>query len=73
MDKKVVFNQIYQYSYPVNGSQPQKKTLGNRVKSERVCIFCNRGMDDVTFKKEAHIIPAALGNKSLFNYDECDE
>lgn len=73
MDEKVIFNQIYQYAYPVNGPQPQKESLGNKVKSERVCIFCNRGMDDVAFKKEAHIVPAALGNKSLFNYDECDE
>lgn len=71
MDEKLMYNQIYEYGYPISGTQPEKTFLGNRNK--KICIFCGRGIGEVSFKKEAHIIPAALGNKSLFNYCECDE
>lgn len=40
---------------------------------ERECIFCKRKEPDVTFKKIAHIIPAALGNRIWFNCNECDQ
>ncbi|MDA1617291.1 hypothetical protein PDK03_12000 [Bacillus cereus group sp. TH204-1LC] len=73
MDRDIKYELIYEYAYPVNGEQPKKMFLGNKDKKERVCIFCGKGVDEVTFKKEAHIIPAALGNRSLFNYNECDE
>lgn len=48
----------------------EKIVLGN--KDERVCRFCGLGEPDVTFEDEAHAIPEALGNKSLFSYYECD-
>lgn len=52
-------------------SQPRKKfTLGD--KGNRVCRFCGRSEFDVSFKKKAHAIPEALGNKSIFTYYECD-
>ncbi|GAB6725427.1 HNH endonuclease [Bacillus cereus] len=71
MDEKLMYKQIDEYEYPINGEQPERKFLGNR--NEKKCIFCGRNSDKVSFKKEAHVIPAALGNKSLFNWDECDE
>jgi hypothetical protein len=50
---------------------PRKRlVLGH--KSPRRCVFCNRGSTKVTFKKDAHVIPAGLGNKSLFSAQECD-
>ncbi|WP_053400346.1 HNH endonuclease [Priestia koreensis] len=47
-----------------------KTTLGD--KSNRECIYCGKVKGEVTFKKEAHVIPASLGNRTLFNYNECD-
>ena len=41
--------------------------------SKKNCIFCKRNESEVSFKKPAHIIPAALGNKLLFSLVECDE
>lgn len=64
------YRQIFQYEYPVEGEQPQKNILGSKL--NRVCTFCGKGKPEVTFKKEAHVIPAALGNRRLFNYCECD-
>jgi len=39
----------------------------------RWCRFCERFAPEVTFKKEAHVLPSALGNRSLFSLEECDE
>jgi hypothetical protein len=38
----------------------------------RSCLFCGRTKPVATFKKIAHIVPAAFGNRSLFSLDECD-
>lgn len=38
-----------------------------------VCRFCEREAGAVTFRKEAHAIPAALGNKNVISKSECDE
>ena len=40
--------------------------------ANRVCRFCRRTEPIVSFKRKAHAIPEALGNKSLFTNWECD-
>jgi len=45
--------------------------LGDR--NNRQCRFCGKKFPDVTFSKDAHVIPEQLGNKSLFSYYECDK
>lgn len=57
----------YLYSLESTGN---KTFLGNAL--DKKCIFCGRTHEEVTFKKEAHVIPAALGNRTLFNLNECD-
>jgi hypothetical protein len=47
-----------------------RKTLGS--KDDRRCRFCGRRPPEATFKLEAHAVPDALGNKSLFTNWECD-
>lgn len=48
--------------------------IGNPRKADRVCRFCGgTAATKAFFKKEAHAIPAALGNKYLKLADECDE
>ncbi len=43
-----------------------------KLKSQRVCRFCNLKYGDVSFKKDAHIISNFLGNKYLVSDFECD-
>lgn len=41
------------------------------TKDPRRCRFCGRGRPEVSFKDEAHVVPAALGNRTLLSFDEC--
>ncbi|WP_456438764.1 HNH endonuclease [Psychroserpens sp.] len=50
-----------------------RKAVGNPIRKQRVCRFCNESMPKVTFKKKAHAISEALGNKNIVLYDECDK
>jgi hypothetical protein len=49
-----------------------RNKVGEPDKSKRICRFCKKSMDDVTFKKVAHSISEALGNKKIITNDECD-
>lgn len=50
-----------------------KSKIGVADKSKRICRFCNKSMTDgVTFRKIAHSISEALGNKKIITNDECD-
>lgn len=46
--------------------------IGEPDKMKRVCRFCNKSANDVKFKKIAHSISEALGNKKIITNDECD-
>lgn len=47
--------------------------IGQPKKDKRCCRFCKRKESDgATFRKVAHAIPEALGNKNIILYDECD-
>lgn len=50
-----------------------KEWIGEPDKEKRVCRYCHRSMPEVTFKKVAHTISEALGNKCIKTNDECDE
>jgi len=49
-----------------------KIKIGEHNKSKRICRFCGRKQPEVKFKKEAHAISEALGNKKLICLEECD-
>ncbi len=49
-----------------------KSSVGEHVKSQRVCRFCGKANGEVIFKKVAHSISEALGNKKIITNDECD-
>ncbi|MFI3254473.1 MAG: HNH endonuclease [Eubacteriales bacterium] len=56
-------------------SHPTKKTfMGESNKVKRKCIYCKgtQGDTETTFISEAHAIPHSLGNKLLFQNEECD-
>lgn len=46
--------------------------IGESDKSKRVCRYCNKKKPEVSFKKVAHSISEALGNKKIITNDECD-
>lgn len=50
-----------------------KEWVGEPDKQKRVCRYCHRSMPEVSFKKVAHTISEALGNKSIKTNDECDD
>lgn len=50
-----------------------KEWVGEPDKRKRVSRYCHRSMPEVTFKKVAHTISEAFGNKSIKTNDECDE
>ncbi|HEE9034930.1 TPA: HNH endonuclease [Bacillus cereus] len=58
---------IYDFTHQDEG---KKVTFGE--KSSRKCMYCGKIRGETTFKKDAHVIPAGLGNRILFNYNECD-
>lgn len=49
-----------------------RKKIGEPDKTKRVCRYCHRGSDEVPFRKVAHSISEALGNKKIITNDECD-
>lgn len=49
-----------------------KNKIGELDKSKRVCRYCNKRSPKVSFRKVAHSISEALGNKKIITNDECD-
>ncbi len=56
-----------------NLDKDRKIKIGEDNRDKRVCRFCNEKKPKVTFKKEAHAISEALGNKKLILNEECDD
>jgi len=66
------FGEIFNnYDSQVFGKQTKNK-IGESDKSKRICRFCKKSSDETTFKKVAHTISEALGNKKIVTNDECD-
>jgi hypothetical protein len=51
---------------------PNKKPKLKKRK-DRVCRFCNKKEPEVSFKKEAHMVPELMGNRNLVSDYECDK
>jgi hypothetical protein len=65
-DYGIVFKYEFKDLHP-----PPKKVIGRR--GTRYCRFCRRYQPEVTFLKEAHIIPQGFGNRYLTSLEQCDE
>lgn len=65
----------YDARYDVLGqwlmSPGARQFLGDQA--NRVCRFCNQSSPNVTFKRDAHVVPQLLGNKTLMSFYECDD
>ena len=65
-----IMNLLFEYhSYGFDGLE---EWIGEADESKRICRFCGKSVPKVSFKKVAHAIQDALGNKLLFCYEECD-
>ena len=51
---------------------PGKKQILGNAEYPRNCRFCGKHEPAVSFKDEAHALPAAFGNSGLFSNYECD-
>ncbi|MBM0511436.1 HNH endonuclease [Aeromonas hydrophila] len=60
--------------YTIEGASSERKVkVGEGLKSNRVCRFCdNTRAEKTTFKQEAHAISESLGNKTVILNEECD-
>lgn len=54
------------------GYDELEEWIGEPDENKRICRFCGKSVPSVSFKKIAHAIQDALGNKLLFCYEECD-
>ena len=54
------------------GYDELEEWTGEPDENKRICRFCGKSVPSVSFKKIAHAIQDALGNKLLFCYEECD-
>ena len=52
--------------------EPGKKRILGSAERPQHCRFCGKDEPEVTFKDEAHALPAAFGNTGLFSNYECD-
>lgn len=68
------FGELYklvgEVAVPCAGPTPDKMRIGDA--SLRECRFCDRDATSITFKKEAHTVGAAFGNRHHFTNEECD-
>ena len=64
-----VIDLVYETKYFI-GMHDNMKNL--KPKRERTCRFCGKSYPEVTFKKDAHIVPELIGNKKLLSDFECD-
>ena len=67
----VFYDQHYAGADPIFLEPGSKLMLGDPA-HPRYCRFCRRQEPEVTFKDEAHALPAAFGNTGLFSRYECD-
>lgn len=63
------FFEIYEIEHIIKDEE-RPVFLGEKM--DRKCRFCNKQSPEVTFKKDAHVIPQLMGNAHLLSYFECD-
>jgi len=60
-------------NYKIGAFGDKRISIGEPDKAQRVCRFCQKSQPETTFKKKAHAISEALGNKTVIVLDECDK
>ncbi len=58
------------FEYRFSRDTRERSYLGQS--KPRRCRICGRAGAQATFRKKAHVIPQALGNRTLLTHEECD-
>lgn len=69
------FDELYEDffdKYSIFSYGRERVTIGEKDKLKRICRFCNQSIPQTTFKRKAHAISEALGNKNAILFEECD-
>jgi len=61
---------LFGLTYDLRDQNPERVALG--PSSPRTCAICESTSPVATFRKDSHLIPAALGNRTFFSNEECD-
>lgn len=69
---KSTYEQLFHSYYVKSFDWDTRKRIGEPDKKKRVCRFCNNSSIPLAFKKSAHAISEALGNKRIILNEECD-
>lgn len=67
-----LFGQVRENYEMLAFDENTRNKIGERDKSKRICRYCSRDNSEVKFRKVAHTISEALGNKKIITNDECD-
>ncbi len=59
-------------TYHIKSFGDKRTLIGEPIKENRMCRFCNNQRENITFENKAHAISEGLGNKTVVLYDECD-
>lgn len=67
------FFEIYDSIAKMDNLEEKITRLKKNKNKVRVCKFCLKNEQEVTFKEDAHMISESIGNKKLFSNNECDK
>lgn len=67
------FNDFLDAYYPIKIIIPPSTKTNQNPPENRICRFCKKSSNEVSFNSIAHIIPEFLGNRFLISDFECDE
>ncbi len=67
-----LFGHVIEKYKSFSPSIKKKSKIGKGLKTDRICRFCHKDSSQTSFKKIAHAIPEALGNKNIILNEECD-
>lgn len=70
IDRIKIFDENYSVLFTSLDIKEQKIHIGK--KEQKICRFCDKSENEVTFCDVAHAIPEAIGNKKIILLEECD-
>jgi hypothetical protein len=65
------YERVVTLEYGLREDRPHRRTVGAAAAPRR-CAICGEVEPKVSFRNEAHLIAACLGNRSLFSREDCD-
>lgn len=64
------FSSIYNFNSSFYFKSEKTYALGD--KANKICRYCKKGINDTTFKTNAHLAPKLIGNLNIICHYECD-